>query len=139
LPDGADGLKLPGDNARRTFYSPSAPGPWSGRRSSRRSMFAACRGGDESVVAISSDPFADHPLPSEPIVHCPLCGSGLIYPVGCCHDGQATEIECRCPECEHTEVMLTSPIVAAVWRLRDARIAEAMSALADVLADERAP
>jgi hypothetical protein len=91
------------------------------------------------VVATSPDPFADHPLPSDPIVRCPVCGSGLIYPLACCHDGGATEIECHCPECEQTEVIVTSPIVAAVWLLRDARVAEAMSELADVLADEHVP
>jgi ribosomal protein S27E len=83
-----------------------------------------------------ADPFADHPLPREPLVHCPACGSGLIYPLECSFDGQSTEIECRCPECEHIEVIVTSPLIAVVWRMRDARAAEAMAHLADALADE---
>jgi hypothetical protein len=87
-------------------------------------------------VHFSADPYADHPLPREPLVRCLVCESGLIYPLDCWFDGQSTQIECRCPECEHVEVLVTSPLVAAVWRTREARAAEAMSALADALAED---
>ena len=84
-----------------------------------------------------TDPFAHHPLPRDPLVHCRLCGSGLIYPVGTEHRGEATVIECRCPECESLEVVVTSPLVAAVWRRREARAAAAMHRVADELAEHR--
>jgi hypothetical protein len=85
---------------------------------------------------MSPDPFADHPLPREPIVRC-LCGSGLNHLVGCVQEGDSAVIECRCPDCERHEVMVTSPLVAAVWRHREARAADAMHRLADVLAAQR--
>jgi hypothetical protein len=88
-------------------------------------------------VPNSPDPFDDRPLPdARAIAHCRLCGSGLIYPVHSTeHDGRAV-IECRCPECEHVHRVVTSPIIAALWRRRDARIAAAMARLADELAQE---
>ena len=86
---------------------------------------------------VPSDPFADHPLPREPLVHCRLCGSRLIYPVGAERTGESLAIRCRCPECWSSEVVVTSPLVAAVWRRREARAAAAMHRVADELAELR--
>jgi hypothetical protein len=85
-------------------------------------------------VQNSADPFADHPLPKEPLVHCPACGSGLIYPVTCTLGGPSAEIECRCPDCEYADVLVTSPLVAALWERRNVRASRAMSHLADAIA-----
>jgi hypothetical protein len=87
-------------------------------------------------VETPPDPFADHPLPREPVVRC-LCGSGLIYPTACSEEEGSAVIECRCPECERREVMVTSPLVAALWRHREARAADAMHRLADTLEEQR--
>lgn len=81
-----------------------------------------------------ADPFADHPLPKEPIVHCPACGSGLIYPVSCTLAPPSAEIECRCPDCEYVDVLVTSPLIAALWERRNVRASRAMTRLADAIA-----
>jgi hypothetical protein len=81
------------------------------------------------------DPFADHPLPCQPLVSCSGCGSGLIYPIDCVRQGRDIVIGCRCPECEQHEVVLTSPLVAAVWRRREEGADAAMHRLADLLAE----
>jgi ribosomal protein S27E len=85
-----------------------------------------------------ADPFPHCHLPQEPLVHCPVCGGGLIYPLPACDGASAGEVECRCPDCEHTGVVVTTPLVAAVWRRRSERAAAAMWCLAEAITEDRA-
>ena len=82
------------------------------------------------------DPFAHHPLPREPLVRC-SCGSGLLYPIGWGLERGSAVVECRCPECGLCDVVVTSPLVAVVWRRREARVADAMHRLAEVLEEQQ--
>ncbi len=72
---------------------------------------------------------------TKPLVRCPVCASGLIYPVTCSPWGRESLIQRRCPECEHRDVVITHRLAAAVWLRRGASAAEELDALADALAD----
>jgi hypothetical protein len=56
----------------------------------------------------------------------PVCGSGLIYPLPSRRGDAPGEVECRCPDCEHIGLVLTTPLVAALWRRRSERASAAM-------------
>jgi hypothetical protein len=73
--------------------------------------------------------------PVKPLVRCPCCRSRLISPQGLdsCHDGVI--VDRRCPECGHRDRVVTTAFAAAVWARQEARVAAAMLALADALAD----
>ena len=73
--------------------------------------------------------------PTKPLVRCPVCASGLIYPVTCSSWKRQSVIERRCPECEHRDVVVTNRLAAAVWLRRGESAATALHALADALAD----
>ena len=72
---------------------------------------------------------------TKPLVRCPVCSSGLIYPVTCSSWKRHSVVERRCPECEHRDVVTTHRLAAAVWLRRGESAAEALRALADALAD----
>ena len=79
-------------------------------------MFERASVGEVPHVRGPSDAFPDCRLsPEQALVRCPACGSGLIYPLARRGDGRYAEIECRCPDCEETTVMVTSALVAVVW------------------------
>jgi DNA-directed RNA polymerase subunit RPC12/RpoP len=101
-------------------------------------MFEPIRAGDVAAVQGPADPFPHLQLPQEPLVHCPECGSGLLYPLSSRDGDAAGEVECRCPECEHTGVVMTTPLVAAVWRRRSERASAAMWSLAEAITHDRA-
>jgi hypothetical protein len=107
-------------------------------RTCRAGMFEPIPAGDVGPVQGPADPFPHCQLPQEPLVHCPVCGSGLIYPLPPCDRVSAGEVECRCPDCEHTGVVVTTPLVAAVWRRRSERAAAAMWCLAEAITEDRA-
>ena len=71
---------------------------------------------------------------TKPLVRCPRCASGLIYPLACEPSAAGVVLVRRCPECEHRDEIETTPFVAEVWRRRDARIGRRLSAYADALA-----
>jgi hypothetical protein len=75
----------------------------------------------------------------KPLVRCPICGSGLIYPARCAARGGLSLIERRCPECGHCDHVRTNRLAAELWHRRNARLAEEMAMLADALADGRDP
>lgn len=71
----------------------------------------------------------------KPLVRCPLCAGGLIYPTyWSIHDGVAL-LERHCPECEHRDCVRTSRLAAELWLGRLARHAEDLSVLADALSN----
>jgi hypothetical protein len=69
------------------------------------------------------------------LVRCPVCEGDLIYPVSCAALGRRSVIRRRCPECEHRDIVETTSVAGAIWLRRENRIAERLSALADLLAD----
>jgi hypothetical protein len=71
----------------------------------------------------------------KPLVRCPLCASGLIYPVRCAVRDGLSLIERRCPECEHRDTVVTVRLAAELWHRRNARFGAELAALADALAD----
>jgi ribosomal protein S27E len=100
-------------------------------------MFERASVGEVPHVRGPSDPFPDCRLsPEQALVRCPACGSGLIYPLARRGDGRYAEIECRCPDCEETTVMVTSALVAVVWERRNARAAAALTRLAESIAGD---
>jgi DNA-directed RNA polymerase subunit RPC12/RpoP len=73
--------------------------------------------------------------PMKPLVRCPICASGLIYPVRhATWEGECV-LDRRCPECEHRDLVVTNRLVAAVWLRRCETAAGGLRALADALAD----
>jgi DNA-directed RNA polymerase subunit RPC12/RpoP len=71
----------------------------------------------------------------KPLVRCPICASGLIYPVRhATWEGQCV-LDRRCPDCEHRDLVVANQLVVAVWLRRGAAAAEQLRALADALAD----
>jgi DNA-directed RNA polymerase subunit RPC12/RpoP len=73
--------------------------------------------------------------PMKPLVRCPSCASGLIYPVShATWEGQSV-LDRRCPDCEHRDLVVTNRLVAAVWLRRCEAAAQHLSTLADALAD----
>jgi hypothetical protein len=70
----------------------------------------------------------------KPLVRCPLCQSGLIYPARCSTHDQLSLIERRCPECGHRDHVRTNRLAAELWHRRNVRIARELEALADALA-----
>jgi hypothetical protein len=70
----------------------------------------------------------------KPLVRCPLCASGLIYPVRCSAHDALSLIERRCPECGHCDHVRTNRLAADLWLRRNVRIARELEALADALA-----
>ena len=73
--------------------------------------------------------------PVNPLVRCPRCSSRLIGPTrtDACRDGVI--VDRRCPECEHSDRVITTPFAAAVWSRHEARVRSSLLALADALAD----
>jgi len=73
--------------------------------------------------------------PANPLVRCPRCSSRLISPLQAdgCHDGVI--VDRHCPECGHRDRVVTSAFAAAVWARHETRVASALQALADALAD----
>ena len=71
----------------------------------------------------------------KPLVRCPNCTSGFIYPIRCVSWDRSSVLERRCPECEHRGVVVTNALAAAVWRRRNDRAGDEMLALADAVAD----
>jgi hypothetical protein len=70
----------------------------------------------------------------KPLVRCPSCSSGLVYPVRCVSRDALSLIERRCPECEHRDCVRTNRLAAELWHRRDARIRDELATLADALA-----
>jgi hypothetical protein len=51
-----------------------------------------------------------------PLITCPTCASGLIYPLDSEPFGDAHRlIERRCPECEHGDRVVVSTVAAMMW------------------------
>jgi hypothetical protein len=51
-----------------------------------------------------------------PLITCPTCSSGLIYPLASEPFGDAHRlVERRCPECEHGDRVVVSTVAAAMW------------------------
>jgi hypothetical protein len=96
-------------------------------------MFEPVSVGDVAAVRGPADPFPYLQLPQEPLVLCPVCGSGLIYPLPSRRGDAAGEVECRCPDCEHSGLVVTTPLVAAIWRRRSHRACAAMWRLAEAI------
>ena len=69
----------------------------------------------------------------KPLVRCPICQSGLIYPVRCASRDALSLIERRCPDCEHRDRVRTNRLAAELWHRRNARCKQEMAALADAL------
>jgi hypothetical protein len=74
----------------------------------------------------------------KPLVRCPCCTSRLIYAIDTAGYDDEVILNRRCPECEHRDSVVTSPLAAAVWYRRDTRIMRDLHELADSLA-EHAP
>jgi hypothetical protein len=70
----------------------------------------------------------------KPLVRCPKCASGLIYPVACSTWERQRVLERRCPECEHSDVVIANRLAAAVWIRRCNDVCAELAALADALA-----
>jgi DNA-directed RNA polymerase subunit RPC12/RpoP len=75
----------------------------------------------------------------KPLVRCPVCESGLIYPVRWSARDALSLIERRCPECGHRDHVRTNQLAAELWHRRNARIAYELEALADALANGLEP
>ena len=75
------------------------------------------------------------PASTKPLVRCPACASGLIYPVTWSPWKRESLIERRCPDCEHCDFVITNRLAAAVWLRRGQTAADNLRALADALAD----
>jgi hypothetical protein len=73
--------------------------------------------------------------PTKPFVRCPICSSGLIYPLTSTRWARQSVVERRCPECEHRDVVITNRLAAAVWLRRGERAATGLLGLADALAE----
>ena len=73
--------------------------------------------------------------PVNPLVRCPRCSGRLIGPTRSepCRDGVI--VDRRCPDCDHRDRIVTTAFAATVWARHEARVASALLALADALAD----
>jgi hypothetical protein len=69
------------------------------------------------------------------LVHCPACSSGLIYPIDIAASERRAIVSRRCPECEHRDVVATSPLAALIWFDRMRRIGDGLVALSEAIAD----
>jgi hypothetical protein len=70
----------------------------------------------------------------KPLVRCPNCSSGLLYPVRSASHDASSLIERRCPECEHRDCVRTNRLAAELWHRRNARARDGIAVLADALA-----
>lgn len=75
----------------------------------------------------------------KPLVRCPICASGLIYPVRCSARDALSIIERRCPDCEHRDCVRTHRLAAELWHRRNAQFREQLAVLADALASGLEP
>jgi DNA-directed RNA polymerase subunit RPC12/RpoP len=73
--------------------------------------------------------------PTNPLVRCPRCGSGLIAPMWADECNEGVMFGRRCPECDHRDRVVTTRFAAAVWARHETRVASSLEALADALAD----
>jgi hypothetical protein len=69
------------------------------------------------------------------LVLCPACSSGLIYPIDIAASERRAIVSRRCPECEHRDVVATSPLAALIWCDRTRRIGDGLAALSEAIAD----
>jgi hypothetical protein len=70
------------------------------------------------------------------LVRCPQCESNLMVPVDATGgSGDEVVIERHCPECDHRDRVVTTPLAAIVWARHEARVAGGMRTLADALAN----
>jgi transcriptional regulator NrdR family protein len=60
---------------------------------------------------------------SKPLTSCPICDSRLIYPVDARrHPEGGAVIERRCPECEHSDIVVAGLEAARRWGRREQRV-----------------
>ncbi len=74
---------------------------------------------------------------SSPIVHCRVCASPLLQPLGVAGpiDGLSV-VSCYCPDCECSDVVVAEELAVELWLLREERLAVSLEASADALAME---
>jgi hypothetical protein len=74
---------------------------------------------------------------SAPLVHCRVCSSALLQPLGAAGpiDGLSI-VSCFCPDCECTDVVVAEELAVELWLLRAERLMASLEAAADALAME---
>jgi ribosomal protein S27E len=79
------------------------------------------------------------PPVSAPIVHCRVCSSALLQPLGVAGpvDGLSV-VSCYCPDCEWSDVIVAEALAVELWLLRNDRLTGCLEAMADALAVEYA-
>jgi len=64
-----------------------------------------------------------------PLISCPACASGLLYPLATESFGEGHRlVDRRCPECEHRDRVVVSTVAAMMWERAQQRRAVELAA-----------